>query len=677
MRLRLKLSLFAVLLVVGVALAGETRFEGLNRLDMGLWNPLGNPGTLLNDTTLSAGASAAAGAGMSAQLVRPGTWTVANNLTLSVHLYIAPGGVLSVNSGRTLTINGTYTCVKGPCFAGAGSVRFGATSEQRVINAADFSGATAGARVQAAIASLTTIGGIVDATGFQNAPGATADPFGGVRNIDLRLGKAAWTTSATWRLTSGSTLQGVGWESTSLTAAPNFGDISVVANATNSPATDAARDRGMRVARLKIDGNQANNVPGTVFEHSHCVELNGVLDSVVEDVLCTNPEGDGVYISHAYPPTGISTENVQVRHNIIKDPYRNGIASVGGSRMTIHDNIIERGGLTCIDFEPDLSSTPAISNSAITDNIGVACGGVYVGATGGGIFVTAQLGSVEKVVVRGNLLDTLTGHGMLFRGAVHLTIQDNEIFSPSLTGISWVTGASIASDQVLIKQNRVYGAGQQCFVWSHTNPVTFEDNYARSCGSNAYQVDLSVGAIIRNNTAILSAAEGFLLQGVTKSHIIGNTSRNHTLRGIRLINSGGTNATNNTVSMNMAIDNASNGILESASSDGNQIIGNDVSGNGATGIVKVGANSVVRFNKGHVTESQVTATVAAGSTSVAVPHGLSVTPSAQHISCTPTGPKGSSTDWWVHSPTSTQVTVSVDIAPGGSGRAFSCQFMVP
>lgn len=59
-----------------------------------------------------------------------------------------------------------------------------------------------------------------------------------------------------------------------------------------------------------------------------------------------------------------------------------------------------------------------------------------------------------------------------------------------------------------------------------------------------------------------------------------------------------------------------------------------------------------------------TATLANGNTSVAVTHGLGVTPDIQDISVTPIEAWGSMTQFWIDTPTSTQFTINADQDPG-------------
>jgi hypothetical protein len=78
---------------------------------------------------------------------------------------------------------------------------------------------------------------------------------------------------------------------------------------------------------------------------------------------------------------------------------------------------------------------------------------------------------------------------------------------------------------------------------------------------------------------------------------------------------------------------------------------------------------MTRNNVGWVTEANGTATVAAGTTSIAVTHGLSVTPALKDIHVTPNNSMNAATKFWVSGPTSTQFTINVDQSPGASSTA--------
>jgi len=90
----------------------------------------------------------------------------------------------------------------------------------------------------------------------------------------------------------------------------------------------------------------------------------------------------------------------------------------------------------------------------------------------------------------------------------------------------------------------------------------------------------------------------------------------------------------------------------------NGIISHSTAGSGTTAVVKF-------------RESSGTATIASGSTTVSVNHNLGYTPSLQNVHANPITSIGSATKWRVNAVSSTQITMAVDAAPGGSGAQFA------
>lgn len=108
-------------------------------------------------------------------------------------------------------------------------------------------------------------------------------------------------------------------------------------------------------------------------------------------------------------------------------------------------------------------------------------------------------------------------------------------------------------------------------------------------------------------------------------------------------------------------------------SGSNLITGNSLSTNAAPTIAlleSAGAGTILRNNIGWVTESTGTATVANGTTNIVVSHGLSITPTAQQITLTPTNNLGTAAKYWVSALTSTQFTINVDVSPGATTATF-------
>lgn len=93
---------------------------------------------------------------------------------------------------------------------------------------------------------------------------------------------------------------------------------------------------------------------------------------------------------------------------------------------------------------------------------------------------------------------------------------------------------------------------------------------------------------------------------------------------------------------------------------------------GASGVInKQGTNTVVRQNTGYVTEACGTATVANLQTSVAVSHGLDVTPALEDIQVTPTNDLGNAAKFYVADPTASDFDIHVDADPGAGTATFA------
>lgn len=86
----------------------------------------------------------------------------------------------------------------------------------------------------------------------------------------------------------------------------------------------------------------------------------------------------------------------------------------------------------------------------------------------------------------------------------------------------------------------------------------------------------------------------------------------------------------------------------------------------STNKINNGAGSAVDIyrNYGYITENSGTDTIASASTSKAVTHGLSVTPTAGDIMVTPMESLGNASFFWIDTYTSTQFTIHTNVAPG-------------
>lgn len=88
-------------------------------------------------------------------------------------------------------------------------------------------------------------------------------------------------------------------------------------------------------------------------------------------------------------------------------------------------------------------------------------------------------------------------------------------------------------------------------------------------------------------------------------------------------------------------------------------------------VESAGNDTVVRNNLGWTTENTGTATVLSATTSIAVTHGLDITPSLGSVNVTPTNDLGTATKFWIGGATSTQFTINVDADPGVGTATFA------
>jgi hypothetical protein len=198
------------------------------------------------------------------------TYTVSTTSTIpsNVHLLATDGCIFSVNAGITFTVNGSLDGSLGQHFAGSGAVLINAMPR---IYPQWFAGVDLGAKSAAALASLATNGGLVDATGLSGAQTISSNVTIGT-NETLLLGPSAITLNAGVSILapySSSTLAG------SVPCAPDAASCVI----------DIKRASGTS-PMLSIGGNSGFFAAGI---YVHDISLNG-----------NGGAGDGIDISYAY-----------------------------------------------------------------------------------------------------------------------------------------------------------------------------------------------------------------------------------------------------------------------------------------------------------------------------------------------------------------------------------------
>lgn len=242
-------------------------------------------------------------------------------------------------------------------------------------------------------------------------------------------------------------------------------------------------------------------------------------------------------------------------------------------------------------------------------------------------------------------------------------------------------------EQCIVANNFIQdGAGDGIFV-DGPNYVKVTGNTVDRCGFHGIHMDTTVYSSVDGNTVRRCDGHGIMLENfdngsVRNNMVVGNSqATDDTFDGIR-IESGSdfTHVADNMVRHLGGANQHKYGInIATSDCDETQLFNNSVQFGGRTAnINNSGTLTIMRTNHGFVTEAKGTATVAAGSTSVAVNHGLAiaVTPGLSNFQVTPTNNMGAATKFWISSPTTTQFTVNVDGAPGGSGATFVWQAQV-
>jgi hypothetical protein len=242
------------------------------------------------------------------------------------------------------------------------------------------------------------------------------------------------------------------------------------------------------------------------------------------------------------------------------------------------------------------------------------------------------------------------------RGDEDISVINNTIINPGVNGI-YVGGAStsLRTTGVVVANNTIRGTSRA--IDSHGILVLFADDItihanviadraSVSVGSGIYLEDVTNSIVKDNRLHNLAKCYGLRWKNATDCIFIGNK-----LVGIEFNNlrsDGGTNA----VTLR---DNISDDLSHTL--DGNEVLGRNVYG--------------TKFD-----QTTGTATVANGTTSIAVTHNSATTPVAGDIIVTPTNNLGNAVMFWITAIGATTFTINVDVDPGATTATFGWQVNV-
>jgi len=382
------------------------------------------------------------------------------------------------------------------------------------------------------------------------------------------------------------------------------------------------------------------------------------------------------------------------------------------SDMYIHDMVASYAVLLK-GTDNDLSIDTAASDALIHNNIIRSIGSSD--QNNGAVY-----SDLDNTIISNNLVDTVSGNGINIDDANEGFIVDNIVQAVTAStgdeGYAIVTG--YGATEITIADNTIVGASRG--IANHIGGSEVGDNHVvtgntlrDSSDARDYAIKLQDdGHVVTGNRITnwgqvgiyLDAVQNTVIDGnVIDSSNEGNTSGievkagSHNLvisnnmvwdmgttasKGHGITVSTATAVNNILITGNRAFDSGAgvqdDGMLLYATPDTSQIQieGNYLEDN-VSNAIKVDGGAALsstlkaQRNRGFATEASGTATISSGSTSVAVSHGLAITPTAADIQVTPTNNLGSATKFWITSAGATTFTINVDVDPGASTATFA------
>ena len=266
-----------------------------------------------------------------------------------------------------------------------------------------------------------------------------------------------------------------------------------------------------------------------------------------------------------------------------------------------------------------------------------------------------------------NLIMGIYGHTVERLAVVGCDLQDTA---------GYAINADVNCTYCQIVNNYVHdnpGAGHHGIALHNSGDFNvISGNTVEGVGSYGIMVDTAnefaiVGNVINSALYLIAIADSSSRGTVVGNHLYGDIGTSLTI--YTDAGSSGILITGNTIRAHSAFQ----GEVELSASS--VVVNNNVLINGA--LQNVAADAIVRNNTGWVTENSGTGTIGNGTTSVAITHGLSVTPAINDISVTlaedPTNTPGAI---WVDTIGAAQFTVNCENDPGASNLDFGWRAVV-
>lgn len=394
---------------------------------------------------------------------------------------------------------------------------------------------------------------------------------------------------------------------------------------------------GMRIVGLEIDGQNAAMSNG-----GHAIRIRGSRNVMLDDLTLHDATWDGLYIGR--DTGGVVPSDITVRHMHSTGNGRQGTSITAGERLlfdrcAFNETLDEQAPSAGVDIEPNSAATVidhiTFRDCEFRDNAGA---GLIVSLRDA---KTAFQGRVTLInpVITGNGSD-----GVRFSNVDQLTIENPTITGNGRIGLWSYSGTNdmITVRSGTISENQTAGIDLENHLDGSLRNVLLDGVRVWKNGQDGSGTKPGI-LIGKNDNAV---------DRITIAHCdIGAPSGETQQYGI---------ATRQTTQQTgTALTNV-------------RIIDNDLRGNtgAALSLQDQVSSRVVRGNIGYVTAANGAATITSAATSVAVTHGLSVTPDLADIRVTPTNNLGTATTFWISSPSSTQFTINVDADPGATTATF-------
>lgn len=402
-----------------------------------------------------------------------------------------------------------------------------------------------------------------------------------------------------------------------------------------------------------LSGAHLCGVPGaSILKAKAGAAVNGITVAAKSDVVIERLELDGNkanVLGNAYGILLTSPTDVTVRHCNLHDWYDIGLFALGTvTNLRIEHNDVLANGAVAAANGHGIFVKQAVTNLAICDNF-------VTGSVKSGIFVSSDgTDNVNQVLISNNRVIDNTQIGIYVAGdPAHIAN------SPIITG-NYSKGNR---DNILVSDAKHVNITGNAAVYS-----------AGDADGDGIVVESCANGVIADNTVCYNRAMGTNLQNSDRFTVTGNLCMDNNVAGLVAPVICGialyVGSSYNVVVGNICYDDRgprlqAYGIGEvGAGANWNYIADNYVATNLTAGILRLPwTNTAVRYNFGHPTEVNGTATIPSGFTSVTVNHGLAETPILASCSVTPTNNMGAATKFWISALSAVAITISVDADP--------------